>query len=405
MATTSGSVSVFDGASGLMRTILNYIGGTSVTGEIIGAGTGSQTVFAGSLVNSPVSAGQCFFRYTVGAVEYTASTDGAGVVTGTHLLLGSVTYASGAYSLTFSTAPDGSTNVLSDHVYGVAGQDWKIELDQRTRNAAGSEIWPSGAPKEVIISNTGLSGDEKVIVGIREFEYVAQAAYGWNLNSYLFWETGTAWNASQAQHQRTAYNSDWNTYNEHPTFPVVDDTIAYWIYSNKQRIIIVAKVSSRYESLYLGYGRRFGAPSEYPFSLCAIGSIFGERIAASNDDQHAFIAGPYRQTGQDNYGAFIVSPGNAYKFPGDIYFLPYHDHFDAAGGAPDKTSDTKIPLFPCYLMNEPEGEVYMDLDGVYLIANQNMQSEDVVQIGGTDYRVFQDVFRAQYYNYMAIKEV
>ena len=407
MAHTTGTVTQFANSGGgavkgLLQKVLDYVLGTIVTGEVIGAGTGIQTVFPVAFASTPVSPGQLFVNYTVGAVVYQAQDDGAGNIVGTHIATGPITYSTGVGTLTFSTPPDNLTNITGDYVAGVAGQDWKLETQRITQDDTGTDVWPSLELQEVILSNSGISGTEKVIIGMREWKEASIAAFGWDLNAYLQYTAAAHWNSNFPQTGRNNYGTK-NHYLEHPVFALDDNNMTYWIYSNKQRIIISAKVSGNFETCYLGFGRRFAPPSAYPFPLLAIGSLYGDLAFTDVSNVHRFIAGPWREAATDHYGAWIVTPGNVYKNTKDVHFVPYHDQINT-GDVLDQTSDSKAPLIPIYLVNETDGETYMDLDSVKLIASTGVQSEDRISEGGNFWKVFGDIFRNAYYNFLAVLE-
>ena len=119
-----------------MTALLNWVLGTEVTGESLGTPNGVLTTFSGTLANSPVGLGRFVVTYTIGATVYTATDDGAGNIAGTHITSGSITYSTGAYSLTFSTAPDNGSALTGDYIYGTAGLDWRQELNRNTRSKA-----------------------------------------------------------------------------------------------------------------------------------------------------------------------------------------------------------------------------------------------------------------------------
>lgn len=84
-----------------------------IIAAVFGAGTGAQLVFAGVLAQTPVRRGTTVFTYTIGAVVFTATENGLGVITGTNLNSGasSINYTTGAVTLTFTLAPDNLTNI------------------------------------------------------------------------------------------------------------------------------------------------------------------------------------------------------------------------------------------------------------------------------------------------------
>lgn len=76
--------------------------------ESIGTGDGSTTAFSGTLTNSPVLSGQ--IEITDGNETFT-DWDGDGTLTGSAGGTGSITYSSGAWSVTFNTAPSNGTTI------------------------------------------------------------------------------------------------------------------------------------------------------------------------------------------------------------------------------------------------------------------------------------------------------
>lgn len=70
---------------------------------------------AGSiLAPAPIKPNSVAFIYTIDGTVFSASDDGVGVITGRNVT-GTITYATGAWTLTFTTAPDAGTNILADH--------------------------------------------------------------------------------------------------------------------------------------------------------------------------------------------------------------------------------------------------------------------------------------------------
>ncbi|MBF0519465.1 MAG: hypothetical protein HQK92_07065 [Nitrospirae bacterium] len=86
----------------------------SYTAEVIGAGTGSQVTFAGTLTHTPVKQSTVVVKYTIGSVNYQATTNSSGTISGTSISSGTISNA-GVFSITFSSAPDNSTNVTADY--------------------------------------------------------------------------------------------------------------------------------------------------------------------------------------------------------------------------------------------------------------------------------------------------
>ena len=406
MAFQSGTVTGFAGATGLLQALLDFVKGTEVTGETL---SGSGTSYSGTLAHSPVGLGRMVVTYIISSVTYTATDDGSGTFTGTSISSGSIVYATGAYAFTFASAPDAAPTV--DYIYGAAGQDWRQEVNRNTRSSYNPTYdEPFGSDcKEVILSNKGISGAESVIIGIREWKYIAGSAWGWDLNLYTYLPEGDFdWNFHYAQTGRNGYDATWEHFTEKPTLPLHDDTIYYWFYSNQQRIIVVAKVASNYESCYLGFGRRFGTPTDYPYPCIVSGSGYGNINFASTAAYHSFCIEAYHTDGA--YSTWVVDPANNFlffysttKLGVDLY--PRRNFNNAGELYPDNLG--RFIMTPVYAVPynaaNPNTTLF-DFDGVYHTMGFGIQSEDTIKYNGRVHRVFQNIFRTNYYDYMAVDE-
>ena len=86
--------------------------GTAVTGEVVGSGDGTTTTFSGTLTKTPIDKSSV----TVTDGTQTLTDDGNGNFTGDGS--GTINYTTGAYSVTFTAAPDtGTDNITADYTY------------------------------------------------------------------------------------------------------------------------------------------------------------------------------------------------------------------------------------------------------------------------------------------------
>jgi hypothetical protein len=89
----------------------------TVENEDIGDGNGSTTNFTGTLANPAVLESSVTITYISGATTYTVTDDGSGNLTGdVGAGTNTITYSTGAYDVTFSAAPDTSTDITIDYV-------------------------------------------------------------------------------------------------------------------------------------------------------------------------------------------------------------------------------------------------------------------------------------------------
>jgi len=124
-------------------------GAGAVTGESLGTGDGVTIGFSGTLASPPVSANTLTIHYTVGASDYTATDDGNGTITGTNVS-GTINSSTGAWTLTFTTAPDDTTAITADYGAGPSGDyQYKVTFV----SDSGAETNPGPASTEITLDN------------------------------------------------------------------------------------------------------------------------------------------------------------------------------------------------------------------------------------------------------------
>ncbi|KWT77348.1 hypothetical protein [Candidatus Magnetominusculus xianensis] len=142
----------------------------SYTGEIVGSGNGSTTQYSHNTAHTLVKQATVQIKYTIASVQYTATANPSGTITGTHLSSGSVSNA-GAISLTFDTAPDNSTNITVDYTE----QSWSWSgnvLTVKTQEAVANNYATSNTYCAVAL-NVGdilTSADSKAVTGSGTFD-------------------------------------------------------------------------------------------------------------------------------------------------------------------------------------------------------------------------------------------
>ncbi|KJU85464.1 hypothetical protein MBAV_002341 [Candidatus Magnetobacterium bavaricum] len=108
----------------------------SYTGEIIGIGNGSTTVFTNTLLHIPVVKNSITLKHTQGTV-YTATDNGSGVIAGTNIAVGFINYETGVINVTFTLAPDNATNITVDYTercYTWSGNTATIKTVEQVAN-------------------------------------------------------------------------------------------------------------------------------------------------------------------------------------------------------------------------------------------------------------------------------
>ncbi len=402
----SGSVTNYNGANGVLEKLLTFIAGTEVTGEVIATAANVNT----TLAQTPVAMGRLKVDYTISAVAYEAYDDGNGNITGDLITTGTINYTSGAIVINFTGTPTG--NVTADYLYGTEGKDWRILMEENSKNQHNADAFSPGSTcKQVILQNTGDSGQEQVLIGIREFQYPAGSGYGWDLNGYREYAEGQVWNANMGETGLSSYSGTWERWNQLPMMPMIDDTMYYWFYSDRNRIIVVLKISSNYDSIYLGHGRRYGSPSEYPCPLVVSGSSTAYFIYSSTDSTRRFAV-DNSNDGSSEATLLIVEPDGSYN--NSILDTNYRPRHIPGNDKGFNTVATFTPAgcvisTPCYISDGRLTEGFlprclMDLYGIYYLACDGIQSEDTVTINASRCRIFQNIHRVTHTDFMAVEE-
>lgn len=408
-AVQSGTVTSFSGATGLLQALLDFVSGTKVEGAATaGSGSGPYT----ATLTTTVGLGSVLINYAVGSENFIAQDDGVGGFnddSSGHISSASVDYSTGALSVTFDTTPDASPTI--DYVYGDDGQDWEVKYNRNTRdNNRSVPGEPFGSTcKEVILQNRGLSGQENVLIGIREWEYLAGDAHGWDLTGYTSYADDMYWGTTLEDSliDSDGYSGTWEHFSETPILPLIDDTMYYWFYSNRQRIIVIVKVQSNYESCYLGFANRVGNPSDYPNPLvikgCGVGNI---NYSNATETSHAFL--PYSHyTGTRMLHNVLPSNAWSRNWGGtglETFLFPWGNW--ANTGVMNETPNKKeVLMTPVIGISEGESAVLFEFDGIYHVAGVGVQSEDLIRASdGVKYRAFQNVSRTSYDDWMGIEE-
>jgi len=402
--TTSGSVTSFAGATGLLQALLDFVSGTKLEDQATaGSSVGPYT----DTLSTPVGLGSVLMKYTISGLDYTARDDGVGAITGDYIDSASINYDTGALTVTLTTTPD--ANPTYDYVYGEDGGDWEVKINRNTRNGnktSPSEPFGSNC-KEVILHNRGLSGAENILIGIREWQYVAANASGWDLTGFTSYSDGMYFGRTFEDLSLT-YDTTWNCFENAPKLPLIDDTIYYWFFSNRQRIIVIAKVQSNYESIYLGFANRYGNPEDYPYPLVIKGSLYGKKtITETSEASHAFI--PYSTTSGTNMLHNVLPDGSwslnwgAFSSNYATILFPVCNWNSSSRLLSETPNKKEVLLSPVMSLSLANNSVLHELDGVLHAAGVGVQSEDEIRgHDGIKYLAFQNISRIDYDDFMGV---
>jgi hypothetical protein len=274
---------------------------------------------------------------------------------------------------------------------------WTIVEDERL--TAGKE--------HIILKGEGLAGTDEIFVGLRLYKNVSTDTYGLRLQGFTGYVAGVTFDAQPGAIQ---YDGDAAAQTT-PTVPLWNDTIPYWFVVNARRIIVVAKISTVYEALYLGYLLPFALPGQWPYPLVVGGSAKGAlRYDATVNHSHFVI--PYNMGAvgtirlRDAAGNWISpqiqTSGVGFNQSGT---WPYGEQWSASlqgwrnykktpGSASDVWPVHPVIIFFTDAAQQYRGAILGIFDGISHIGGLENAVENTVTIGGDTFLVVRNVFRS-----------
>jgi len=265
----------------------------------------------------------------------------------------------------------------------------------------GSEAWTQLAMDTSItderiayLQGPGLSGGDEIHVNIRQFKNVPSDYYNWQIRGAV------AYNPLVPFDQQPGTSPAAN-------LPLWQSAIPYWLIANGRRFILIAKVSTTYQTMYGGFILPYATSAEMPYPMF---------IGASASTVLRWSDGSYRLS----------------SFWDSAQTTSYIRHFDGAwleianfqartdtqrveltpntcwpweqDWAIGRNQDASYGLLPAVLHATYSGaNVYGELDGVYFVLGFSNAAEDIMDIGSDDYLVVQSAYRTGRRDYAAIK--
>jgi len=277
---------------------------------------------------------------------------------------------------------------------------WRIVIDANNGSAewhglvnwrlfdAGGEL-DVRAEAEEVLRGPGIAGDQEIYFGLRR-DY--DAAADW-FNLQL--RGGSGYVAGQGLIGPSGAKN----------LMLWDQTIPYWCVANGQRVVLVAKVSTTYHSLHAGYLLAYGTPGQYPYPMYIGASDFtaGRRWSSTDHDTRFFVAPG------DAGGALRLQDGtwqdieNFYSSSSSRNDYSVNPHSSGLMDNMRENLDGGYTLLPCVVHKKTPPAAFGELDGVRAVGGFGLAAEDIIQAGGDDWLVVQNVFRTEAEDYMAVR--
>lgn len=281
----------------------------------------------------------------------------------------------------------------------------------------------------------GAGAGKTVFVNIRQFANLSNSQFTWELRGATGYTSGALPGMNQGELTTTPYFNTWN------------QSMTYWFFVNARRIIVVAKCSTIYVSMYAGFFMPWGTPANYPFPIIIMGDFYTPLAQSAIDSARRMFCDPghtsptlcnawLRQVGgtwaevanqangasndngiaaSDTSGVYSIFPWNpgACATPTTGYgFLCGGG--PNAGGVPGGSSpcflDNAIPtaqgergLWPAQIYGRYDA-IQGALDGVYCPIGSGIATEQIITVGSRTFQCFQNISRSSGNDYFAVEQ-
>lgn len=303
----------------------------------------------------------------------------------------------------FTITAGGTAWVSGDTISFVMTPPW-----QTKRSSAGLEyIWE--APDN--------NGAGSILVGAKRFFDVGLDYDNWMLGGFIAYDAGAAF-VDQAGYVGA----------HGVTLPLWNQSIPYWFAASGRRVIVVAKVSTQFESAYLGFLNCYMSPGQYPYPLVVGGSMAwtNEPPLTSNQwrysyagiEHRAFPMSDYFSTTEGKMGQLrLRKPDGVWAGFRSAYYQPTPGAIWPYSGPGGNTTmsnllpnlDGSYPTFPVIVSEDVgtsgvvTGNIYGELDGIRATTGHNNGAENTITDGRDVWLVVQNVAATTKRDYFLVR--
>ena len=228
-------------------------------------------------------------------------------------------------------------------------------------------------------------------------------------------------------------------------FALLNSSMDVWFHVNGRRIVAVAQIGSNYTAMYGGFINQYATSAQYPYPMMVGGSVTGRAVPATtssyaqscmpdpcvNGAQIRWADGTWytinnytgggatRQKVSTNSRAIwpYASPTvtAAVHSQGNHILSTDFDHADiwgfAASASSPRLSSTftgERTIYPCAVVFDgvaPANIVVGELDGMFAVYGEpGDTNESTLTIGGDTYRVWENTWRTEPFDWFAVKQ-
>jgi len=230
----------------------------------------------------------------------------------------------------------------------------------------------------------GLSGLDQIHAGIEAFENSSAGYYNWQAVGSWSWRSGRALGAHPMS-SAIRYLYLWNT------------AIPYWMMGHAGRLIVIAKVGTVFQMLYMGFGIPPATEAQYPYPLIvgACGTSSTALYSATGSGNSMFWAG-------NGLNGVISRPGGDWDQIGPAYCPPKSVSSDIAS-VMVKALDGTYMREEIFIVDANRPSIYGALDGIYRVSGFGNSAENVITESGVNYLMIPDVYRSAIGDFCAVK--
>ena len=307
--------------------------------------------------------------------------------------------------------------LTTDPALAAAGQAWSVAW----QHAAGRR---SG----VVVAGPGLAEGDRVLVGLQLVE---------GLTPESNWIT--VWGMSGLIGSTTELRGHVNVSPTRTRMFLDRGPMTYWFIANGRRFIVIAKISTVYESLYAGFYLPYATPAQAPYPFY-IGGSAGDGThdpdswRSLSQFHRSFARSAESHSQATDACAWVFDPAGAWQKvigsteplnnrapvmlhphvrPSTFMAYSQYPYTPPNNGGPlaDEAcshmgftlGDSARVLTPLTLIRDnPQESVYGILDGAYAVGGVQNAAENIVTVNGVDHLVVADAFRAAVNAYFAV---
>lgn len=310
--------------------------------------------------------------------------------------------------------------ITESGIYSVAPSN-PVSVTGGTGTGATFNMTYEGIPTEtprLSLEGPGGGEDSRVYLNIQTDNSVGDGFYSW----ILYGATGA---------DPGAPFGTWPGGGGGAYFNLWQHQIDWWAYANDRRVIVEAKCSTNYMSMYAGFFLPFALPSEYPFPYAIIASYPEMQTPSHVNARNSMVPDPggdgaawYRRRttetwtmlkNQRHSTTYLIAPETGRR----AFVWPYKTGRTTSTGSgtgvnnwgPDgfyclrPNANDESPLIQCHIIDLDDLTCVGALEGVYATTGFGRTTEQQLTVGERTFRLFQRAFRNEAGDYWAVEEV